>query len=327
MAVRKLLRPIFKVVHPDLTPSLPSDAKVVNQNSLMRLNAYVDILEDPEPSKAPFIRESLTFFRPFISRQGIPLPKACPMVLLLPSIPPLMEVEDRDYIAAELIRDVNVALAKECTIISDSPDIDIPSLFEKESPKDKFNKVWWEETQDIMFKEALYEDPDETRRRIAMDIFRQRYEAQYYRKANRIKTKHIRTKQLARVEERAKARVEAKFANSKPTPLKIVEKETEEAKITIIENGFHPDLVFFQNLTEEQRMEGIRRVCGMDLEEAHVWLQRNLWKLLREDKGIAIVLAPTDKYEWKTGPSGSFALIPYNFDLLRLVDLVEENIE
>jgi len=328
MAVRRLLRPLYKMVHPDLTPTLGAETKLINQNSLMRLNAYVDILEDPQPSTAPFIKERLTFFRPYVSRRGVALEKASPIHLTLPSIPPLMDVDDRDFIAAELIRDVENVLETPCSLISDAPDIEIPSLFEKESAKDTFNKVWWEETQDTMALEAIYENPKDTQRRIAMELFRQRYEVQFFRRANKLKTKIAKKKNLALVKERVEAKVKKKFANSELTPIEIEEQEVDQAKRTVIENGFHPDLVFFQHLTKEQKQEGIQRMCGLFLkEESDIWLQRNLWKTLREDLNVALILDPQDKYEWKVGPSGPYAIIPYNFDLHRLVDLVEENLE
>jgi len=260
MAVRKLLRPIFKVIHPDLTPTLPVEAKSINHKALMRLNAYIDILESTTPSQAPFVREKLTFFRPFTSRHGTPLAKASQLVVNLPSIPPMVDQDYKDYIAAELIRDVESALEAPCGMISDQPDMDVPRLFETESAKDNFNKVWWEDTHDAMFKAALYEDVEETRRRVAMKVFKERYEIQLTRKAQKLKNKTHRKRQLALVVERAQRQVDLKFERPTPTPLMVEEQELKEAKTIIIENGLHPDLVFFQDLTPTEKTEAVKRI-------------------------------------------------------------------
>jgi hypothetical protein len=98
-------------------------------------------------------------------------------------------------------------------------------------------------------------------------------------------------------------------------------------KIRVIESGFHPDLVFFApDLSNEEREEGIGRVCGVNLiKESDSWLLENVWKAVRKDRTPSVPIVLSHSFQANT--EGGCLEIPYDFDLEKLCDFLEDNLE
>ncbi|CAE7239083.1 Ank2, partial [Symbiodinium microadriaticum] len=288
--VRRLLGGFIRVVHPDLSPDFPAEAKRINQRSLAELNAYIDALESGgrRPfEEGPEVSRELPFFRALQTRLGRTVPHhVVPLHLEVPSLPAAASELDKEFAAAHLIRGAEVALQTPSSQFSDRPAV-APLFTQKGAGRAAFDKLWWQQTQEELVREAIHGPNDrEVRLHVAKRVFACKYGHQLMRKYWRIKDKQKRKRRIANVDALVEAKVQERFP--KPaTPAELrMQADDEEAKnpVRVLQGGFHPDLVFVDpDLSAEHRREAIRRVCGMNLaSDADFWLLENLWKAMRD---------------------------------------------
>ncbi|CAD7940894.1 unnamed protein product [Amoebophrya sp. A120] len=264
------------------------------------------------------------------------------------------------------------------TTAASNPGCDFSTGSPQQQRFEKFSDLWHSQTHETMFKDSLYDDPAATRRWAAMESFRRKYRAQYLRKALKTKTKQARRKRLEAVSAHVEARVREKFgtaysekevheeggntgAGEACSPKEGAESEsvagvgvdTSRMRVRMIEDGYHPDLVFMEpGLTASQRQEGMRRCCGMHLStppqgagmlsgqglsedvddsfgkscNAEFWLLRNLLTAMRADPGARIPLVLCANEEDYRAERGC-VFVPWNFEVAGLCTLLEEELD
>eukprot|EP00400_MALV-I_sp_L67-5_P000856 gene856-954_t len=323
--VRRLLKFFFKKVHPDVMQrtNAPQEATDMNLKSLMKLNAYIDMLEDPNPPRGPVVKSDLVFFKTRTNRRGEEIDGHVQSFRIeLQSVPPEADFFEREYIASKLVRDLDVAMSAQDDRFSAQP---APLFKLKGESRKKLDEIWDAETRDTMFKDALYGPQEEEYKfRKRQDFFFHKYHSQILRRANGIRHNRRRKLKLASAAERARNLAVARTGHA---PQPTYETKQVEEKVKVIENGFHPDLVFMDKvLNDDQRRIGIQRVIGMGLEkESDFWLLENLWKAMRNDPvPIPVVLRPGDKFEVS---DNGFVDIPYDFSVGDLADFLEDNLD
>ncbi|CAD7962565.1 unnamed protein product [Amoebophrya sp. A25] len=353
-------------------------------------------------SSTPFLRQQLPFFRPLVRKATgeIVSNRAVPLILDLPTLPPGASFMLRDQAATDLLEQAKQNLDFQRSRFSDLPHGTGRSLLrdavlgningdsastattstsssETSSSRassmgssasrrvvERFEKLWDTQTHDVMFKDALYDDPAATKRLAAMEAYRRRYQAQLLRKALKTKNKQGRRRRLESVDKRAEAKVVEKFGavagagQQEPEPHSVEQDGGERCasgpkKLRMIEYGYHPDLVFMEpGLTPAQQTEGIRRCCGVHLQKenntAEFWLLENLWRAMRGTEQSPST-SPEDhdddrKRNSCTASSARIPLVlcakegeyraergcvfvPYNFDVAALSALLEEELD
>ena len=119
-------------------------------------------------------------------------------------------------------------------------------------------------------RDALHGPDDATvRRHAAKKVFAAKTAAQLLRRYQKIRQKKRRKLRLAQLETVVNEQLERRFP-----PQEEVEEREEVKKepVRVLQGGFHPDLVFMApSLSELQRREAIRRICGMNLADAEPW--------------------------------------------------------
>eukprot|EP00392_Amoebophrya_sp_AT5.2_P005139 g5148.t1 len=225
---------------------------------------------------------------------------------------------------------------------------------------DRFARLWQAQTHEEMFKDALYDHDGAAlqRRRQAMQVFRHKYKQQLLRTAWKTKNKPGRRRRFEGLDRMVEQKMVAKFGGAAATLKNPAggddfdphshshsdrpngngdEVETRWGDRTEVENmieeGYHPDLVFLDpSLTEPQKREGIRRCRGRSSgsggspSEAEFWLLKNLLHAMREDitARIPLVLvAEEDNYVAEDG----CVFVPWNFEVAGLSALLEEEID
>lgn len=337
--VRRMLGEFIRSVHPDLTPEFPPEARRINQSSLSQLNAFVDKLEfngtapleaGPEPGR------ELAFFRVRTTHIGRPISgRVIPLNLNLPALSVVASEMDREYVAARLIRDAELAIAAPSSAFTNKPQV--PPIFtQKGSQNSAFKKLWGQQTQEAMVQEALYgPDNAEVRRHAAVKVYAQKVELQLLRKYQKINHNRRRKKKLASVDAKVQAKLDARFDEKPDLPEEMLlkheseEQQRQERKdaTRVLRAGFHPNLVFVApDVVGDQKREAVRRMCGMNLDsDADFWLLENLWKAMRETPPqVPIVIATSGcKAHVETG----FIQLPWNFTIAELCDVLEESLD
>eukprot|EP00435_Cladocopium_sp_Y103_P075932 s29_g69.t1 len=328
--LRRLMGDFIRAVHPDLSPEFPEEARRINQRSLAELNAFIDILEKDGPrpfDDGPESAHELPFFRAFRTRLGRVVPqKVEPLSVTLPSLPAAAQEAEKEFAAAYLIRGAQVALESSSSTFSDRPDV--PKLFtQKGAGRAAFDKLWWQQTQEELLRDALHGPDDaEVRLHVAKRVFACKYASQLMRRYQRIKNNQRRKLRIAQLDEVVEAKIKEKFHSVEPSEEAAREENEKKDPLRVLQGGFHPDLVFMApGLSETQRREAIRRVCGMNLAEADFWLLENLWKAMRSGPPPPVPLVIAEK-DYKAHGSG-FIQIPWDFSVSSLCDLLEEHLE
>lgn len=332
--VRRLLGGFIREVHPDLAAgSFPPLAVRMNQQSLAELNAFIDRLEADTPPRledGPEAARELPFFRSYITRSGRLLPgRVMPLRLPLPALPVEASFLQLEYAAARLIRDAELILETSATGFSDQPEV-APLLTQKGASRQAFDKLWYQQTQDEILREALRAPSDaEVRRHAAKKVFAQKYEYQLVRRYARIKNKRRRRDKLESVPGKVELKLQLRFPAEPAGQWDEEEAEIagERDALRVIENAFHPDLVFVvPGLSIEHRREAIRRVCGMNLaSDADFWLLENLWKAMRAPPTPVPLVVAAEGY--KAHLEVGFIQVPWDFTVAQLCDLLEEHLD
>lgn len=332
-AIKKLIRRFYRLVHPDLMAGCPQEAVQCNSKSLQELNAYIDRLESPDPVKAPFAGRTIQFFRPLVNRKGAEISGSLkPCSLSLPSISPSADMLEKESVSVELIRQVERAIVNEALFSSKSPDSQkiepiIQSGPSTSSVRSELRKVWEQEALDESIKDSIYGAIDDR-----MSQYREYQSINIYnklfKKVAKIKNAKRRTKRIGELEAKVEEILKEKQISSSIDMVDVSHDEPDATtKISVIESGFHPDLVFFdRELTDEEREEGISRVCGVNLEsDSDPWLLENVWKAVRRDRKppVPIVLSKN----FMANKEGGYLEIPFDFNLTELVDFLEDNLE
>lgn len=252
----------------------------------------------------------------------------------------------------------------------------LKSLVEKPEIKENFTKHWFRTTHDEMFKHALYADADPAavRREEAIKWFRSKYQAQLLRRALKLKSSKARRRGLEKLGDRVETRVRTKFGIMEDEGGEVGEddrwgrvrdlggignplsdhagrspEQDEDAgspdrrtetgeKIQMIEEGYHPDLVFMlPGLTVGQRREAIRRCCGMNLSDdpPSFWLLENIFKAMRGGTHrIPLIFAPRRSAGRGSGDTDNLyraengcVYVPYDFEVSELAALLEEELD
>jgi hypothetical protein len=303
--------------------SAPEEATSMNLKSLMKLNSYIDVLEDEKPPRSPVVKTDLVFFKPKVNRRGDEVDGMVTCFRVeLQSVPPDADYFEREYIASKMVRDIEIAMSAPDERFSSTPT---PLFDLKKATRKTLDEIWDQETRDTMFKDALY-GPNEAeyKFRKRQDWFFHKYHAQILRKAHGVRSNKKRRRSLSLAAERARALAVEKCG---PPPQPTYETKELEVKVKVIEGGFHPDLVFMdRNLSDEQRRLAVRKMIGIGVEkESDFWLLENLWKALRNDPvPIPIVIRPGS--EFGLSDSGSID-VPYDFSISDLADFLEDNID
>ena len=332
-AIKKLIRQFYRLVHPDLMAGCPQEAVACNSKSLQELNAYIDRLESFDSVKAPFAGRTIQFFRPMVNRKGSVIPGSLkPCSVSLPSISPSADMLEKESLSVELIRQVERAMENEALFSSKSQEGQkiepiISGSPSSSSVRSELRKVWDQEARDDSIKESIYGAIDDR-----MSQYREYQSINIYnklfKKVSKIKNAKRRAKRIGELEAKVEEALKEKQISSSIDMVDVSENEPDtETKIRIIESGFHPDLVFFDRaLTDEEREEGISRVCGVNLEsDSDSWLLENVWKAVRRDRKppVPIVLS----HHFSANKDGGYVEIPFDFTLTDLVDFLEDNLE
>lgn len=324
--MRRALQGLIRQVHPDLSPALSPEALQVNHTFLTTLNHYIDRLEGSDPSAGVFVRRKHMVFR------GPPLR---PLVIEFPSIPVGADAEKRAQIKAQFL--ANVGQSEETQ--ANQPHLySTHTWFHKNDQKTsitqherpELSELHAEETNAEIWRQslALADDPASQRADQALDYFFQKFYRQLYRRAEKTRNAAKRAKLFeelsAEAGRQAKLQVDLIFPPPPEEPAYTFEYST--AKKFVIEQGYHPDLIFFQaDLSVDQQKIGMSRVCGLNLqEEAQVWLLENLWKTLRLSKTpIPVVLG----FNYQANYEHAFLEIPYEFEVDQLASLLEIHVD
>eukprot|EP00933_Yihiella_yeosuensis_P041079 TRINITY_DN3551_c0_g1_i1.p1 TRINITY_DN3551_c0_g1~~TRINITY_DN3551_c0_g1_i1.p1 ORF type:complete len:433 (-),score=81.44 TRINITY_DN3551_c0_g1_i1:246-1544(-) len=332
VGVRRLLGGFIRTVHPDLTTTFPEEARRINQRSLAELNSFIDVLEcdGVRPlDDGPEVPRELPFFRAHQTRSGKVLAgRVVPLHLNLPSLPALADEPDREFAAARLIRDAQVILESPASEFSEKPDV--PPLFtQKGSGRAAFDRLWWQQTQEELVREAIHgPDDEEVRRSVAMRVFASKYGHQLMRRYLSIKSNKRRKRKIASVDAKVEAKIQKKFQLRSTREEFRYQEEQQERRDTVrvLQGGFHPDLVFLApDVSDDHRREAIRRICGMNLNsDSDFWLLENLWKAMRgTPPPVPLVVA---EGEYKAHRKAGFIQVPWNFTVSGLCDLLEEHL-
>ncbi|PFH34464.1 hypothetical protein BESB_064950 [Besnoitia besnoiti] len=354
-SLRRELRFFLLCVHPDRTMDFPEEARRANATALSELNAYIDRIEcllttlplspsspiASSPLSDPFLAKKLMFFVPYKTVTGRVLDgRVRPVYVHLNSIsmhPSRSEVENlAENLCCSLVKAVE-APVDQFDAVQNNPLFGAPGnngedaghperlLTSKHAGRDRLQALWDAQTEEIMFKAALYQ-PDEkhTRRVQLMNREFRRQEASLVRRAMRIKNRRVRKQRLAAVAEKAESKVREKFGPDPPEPP--AELAEHLGRVAVAEAGCHPDFVFFQpSLSPAQKEEALRRLCGGHLEkEAHRWLLQNLLKELRRPPTPVPLIIGT---EFAALIERGLALIPFDFDVWQLADFLEEHLD
>ena len=206
---------------------------------------------------------------------------------------------------------------------SERPDVS-PLFTQKGAGRAAFDKLWWQQTQEELVREAIHgPDDQEVKLHVAKRVFACKYAHQLMRRYVRIKNTAKRKRRLAGLEEIVQAKIEKKFPS---TPEREYEMAEKKDPVRVLQGGFHPDLVFMAaGLSDHHRREAIKRVCGMNLkQDSDFWLLENLWKAMRgTPPAVPLVIAERD---YKAHENG-FIQIPWDFTVLGLCDLLEEHLD
>ncbi|KEP66620.1 UNVERIFIED_CONTAM: hypothetical protein HHA_268400 [Hammondia hammondi] len=354
-SLRRELRFFLLCVHPDRTVDFPEEARRVNAAALSELNAYIDRLEhlltsmplasSPLPSSPlsdPFLAKKLTFFVPYRTVTGRVLDgRVRPVSIQLHSIglhPSRSEIENiTENLCCSLVEAVEAPggqfnnFQKNPFFAAAGPHEKTEDatperlLTSKRAGLDRLQALWDAQTDEVMFKAALYQ-PDEklTRRTHLMNREFRRQEAALTRRALRIKNRRVRKRRLAEVASKAEEKVREKFGPDPPEPPPELAEHLR--RVAVAEAGSHPDFVFFApSLSSAQKEEAVGRLCGRHLEkESHRWLLQNLLKELRRPPTPIPLIIGT---EFNACVERGLFLIPFDFDVWQLADFLEEHLD
>ncbi|EPR64967.1 hypothetical protein TGGT1_268400 [Toxoplasma gondii GT1] len=354
-SLRRELRFFLLCVHPDRTVDFPEEARRVNAAALSELNAYIDRLEhlltsmplasSPLPSSPlsdPFLAKKLTFFVPYRTVTGRVLDgRVRPVCIQLHSIglhPSRSEIENiTENLCCSLVEAVE-APGGQFNDFQQNPFFATAGpqgksedatperlLTSKHAGLDRLQALWDAQTDEVMFKAALYQ-PDEklTRRTQLMNREFRRQEAALTRRALRIKNRRVRKRRLEEVASKAEEKVREKFGPDPPEPPPELAEHLR--RVAVAEAGSHPDFVFFApSLSSAQKEEAVGRICGRHLEkESHSWLLQNLLKELRRPPTPIPLIIGT---EFNACVERGLFLIPFDFDVWQLADFLEEHLD
>jgi Domain of unknown function (DUF4460) len=330
-SIRKCLTGFFKAVHPDVLGKVPDEARQINTRAVQELNAYIDRLEASETENYPTVARDVGFFKKSFGRSGRELPVLKHCTVRLHSIPPGTDFLQKEAISIRLIRDLELLINSTDTLFKS-----IPTMHETIEPiitrpgqvRKDLNDLWERETRHEQIKMALFETEDlpSAKREAYARYVRETVTQRLTHKYSKIGTTRIRKMKLAKVAEKSDAEV---FKRCIPVDKKVYVDEQEaevHQKAKVLHTGYHPDLVFFDpSLTDDQRNEGMQRVCGMHLaKEEDTWLLENVWKVMRTGSiPVPVVLGNTYSIESSKG----FVTIKHDFDLTDLVDFLEEHLQ
>ena len=312
----------------------PTEAISCNSRSLQELNAYIDRLESSENTKAPFVERKIQFFKPLVTRKGdIKYGSLRPCTILLPSITPSADMLEKEDLSVQLIHQIELAMQGESMFSNKSKEGEqIEALIRSgdsraSSVRTELQKIWDQEAFSEKIKESIFSAVDDR-----LSRYKEYQSIQIYnklmRKYSKIKNAKQRNKRLANIEAEVDKALEERHLTSSLDVVNVEDENDEsEAKIRIIESGFHPNLVFFDpSLTNEERENGISSICGVNLDkESDQWLLENIWKAVRRDKSPPVPILLTR--EFTANLSGGYLEIPFDFKLESLVDFLEENLE
>ena len=329
-SIRKCLTGFFKAVHPDMLGKVPTEAINLNTRAIQELNAYIDRLEAEESENYPTVAKDIGFFKKSVGRSGEELKVLKLCSVKLHSIPPGSDFLQKEAISVRLIRDLEAVVTYADTLFKSTP-----ALFEEIEPiitrpgnsRKALDDLWDRETKKVQINMALYESDDlsQAKRDAFKRFVKESVTQKLTRKYSKIKNGRIRRMKLGMVKEKADAEVARKCAPEEP---KVYADETDEIeeKVRVIKTGYHPDLVFFDpDLGSEDRKEGMRRLCGMNLtKDEDVWLLENVWKVMRTGScPVPIVLGR----DYSAVSSKGFVTIKYDFELNDIVDFLEEHLQ
>lgn len=324
------MRDFLLLVHPDMGGSLPAEVIGMNSSSLMELNAYVDRLESTSLGDAPFVARNLQFFTPVITRNNDTVPGSIrPFDVLLESVPPGADLLVKRDLFDRLLSRLKEASKFVPTIHHGSRETrDIQSILSKHSPNQhsinsQLSALWRIENERDQITKSLYDSPK--RDRFDSIAFRE-YKAMLLH--NKMVRRHLRLSAKSK-RHRILGSVEEFVYNSLPEYSIEESPEIDHSrdKLKLISSGYHPDLVFFRpHLTSEQKLIGIRNVCGDFLSKNEdVWLLENVWEAMRRSKKPSVPIVLSDK--WCASHEGGYIEAPFDFDLSKLVDFLEDHLE
>ncbi len=337
MSVRRLLRPFYRTVHPDLLHGYTIEVVTVNDKSLKELNAYVDRIECPEVVASPFVGRKLQFFMPMLNKKKEPLPGLTrPISLDLPTVGPSADMVEKEEAAVMLVHNVEVCMNVEDVRFSwkSSPAVSEVEPIIRSSSKlargtldvrKSLDRIWKQEVQDAASRNAIYNISDQSDPKF--------FEYKSIRLHNKLLAKYSKLKNARKRADRISnipSQVSSLMSGLLPKTNSVTNchDSTVSRKLRVIESGFHPDLVFVSpDLSEQDREEGIARVCGMNLElDSDIWLLENLWKAVRSSQypPVPVVISK----EYSAVVAGGYLCIPYDFVLEPdLVSFLEENLD
>ena len=312
----------------------PPEAVECNARSLQELNAYIDRLESLQSVTAPFVARAVVFFNPVLNRKGERVTgRVRPCTVSLESIPPSADLLEKEEISIDLIRRIELSMTPERMFRAASresediePIIKSSSRDSSSSVRSELNKIFDAEAHNSQLRDSIFGAVDDR-----LSQYRNYQSINIYNKLMKkyLKVKNFkrRQKRMSNIEEQVEELLQQKNVGSSLDMIDASIDPSDEAKIKVIESGFHPDLVFFDpSLTADQREEGIARVCGINLSaESDSWLLENVWKVVRKDKSPSVPIVLSVAY--KANPEGGCLEIPFDFQLTELVDFLEDNLE
>ena len=312
----------YKRVHPDLLSGYPSEAVECNLRSLKELNSYIDRVESAEVVPGPFVARSLQFFQPIYNRNGMAVSRALrPTQISLASIPPSADILTKEELSILLIRDIERSMETERLFSNRSSESkDISKSIHNSSLKGgalvraNLVEIWRKEKIEADVKNAIWENDK------ASDLLQYKAILSYNKEMKRIsKLKNLKSRS-ERISEAVKL-----SENILNTQNLTIHDNTYITAKRVIESGFHPDLIFFDpSLNNEERMFGLDHVSGTNLNlDEDIWLLENIWKLVRKEKSVPVVLGK----KFQANLQGGYLEIPFDFSLVRLVDFLEDNLE
>eukprot|EP00916_Digyalum_oweni_P027219 GHVL01044625.1.p2 GENE.GHVL01044625.1~~GHVL01044625.1.p2 ORF type:complete len:361 (+),score=65.06 GHVL01044625.1:18-1100(+) len=326
-AVRKLIRPFLKLVHPDVCQNFPSEALNINEGSLKELNHYIDRLTVFSSDGNPVPCKNLQFFRPFITKQNKRIDSMVQQVWVeLPPIPPKADFMEREYISTIVIRNLCDVAESIDSLFSSKVNPD-PLFTPKDLTVNKLKTLWKRESNRVMWEMNIHEPDEKTQRLVEnMQEFTLRKTAQMTAKALRIRNPSRQKKRLKQLNGRLRSLKMEKFgfADEKDAVPKIYGGEGKDdfnsMKTNLLKKGFRPDLVFVDPaLSHEEKKIAIENICGMSLEnESDIWLLQNVWEVMRKPP-VAVPLV--------VGPETIYAASDSFITLCELVDFLEENLD
>ena len=326
------MREFYRLVHPDMSSGMPSEAITTNSNSLMELNAYLDRLLSATTRDSPFVARTISFYVPVVKKDGSLLNSSIrPFSVTLESIPPDADSIDTNEISEGLLRQLQAASRYIPTIQHTNKEyqhvdkiLSNSSSDDPTSVRSKLAAIWYKEHEQNRVYESIYDTGNDSSKIDYVSL--REYKAmlahnKLVRKYSRIENPRKRAEKLNSIETTVSSQIgEPLIADPPPS-------DNKSKKLNLIKSGYHPDLVFFRpHLSKQQRQIGIQNVCGEFLsDDQDIWLLENVWYAMRKAKKPPVPLVLSDS--WKASTDGGYIEVPYDFQLGQLADFLEDNLE